>query len=32
METNLTKEQFKAMVTELAKVFAGATFDEQVFP
>jgi hypothetical protein len=32
MKTDLTEEQFKAMVNELAKVFAGGTFDEQVFP
>ena len=32
MKTDLTDEQFRAMVTELAKVFAGDTFDEHVFP
>ncbi len=32
MKTDLTEDQFKAMVTELAKVFAGGTFDERVFP
>jgi hypothetical protein len=32
MKTDLTEEQFKVMVTELAKVFAGGTFDERVFP
>jgi hypothetical protein len=32
MKTDLTEEQFKAMVTELAKVFAGGAFDERVFP
>ncbi len=32
MKTDLTDEQFRSMVTELAKVFAGGTFDEHVFP
>jgi len=32
MKTDLTNEQFRAMVTELAKVFAGSIFDERVFP
>jgi hypothetical protein len=32
MKTDLTEEQFKAMVAELAKVFAGGTFDERAFP
>lgn len=32
MKTDLTEEQFKAMVTELAKAFAGGRFDERVFP
>jgi hypothetical protein len=32
MKTDLTEEQFKTMVTELANVFAGGRFDERVFP
>jgi hypothetical protein len=32
MKTDLTEEQFGAVVTELAKVFAGGTFDERAFP
>jgi hypothetical protein len=32
MKTDLTDKQFRAMVTELAKIFAGGTFDERVFP
>jgi hypothetical protein len=32
MKTDLTNEQFRNMVTELAKVFAGGTFDERTFP
>jgi hypothetical protein len=32
MKTDLTDVQFRAMVIELAKVFAGGTFDEHVFP
>lgn len=32
MKTNLTEEQFKNMVRELAKVFDGGTFDERAFP
>jgi hypothetical protein len=32
MKTDLTEEQFKAMVTELAKFFDGGSFDEHVFP
>jgi hypothetical protein len=32
MKTDLTDTQFRAMVTELAKVFAGGSFDERVFP
>jgi hypothetical protein len=32
MKTDLTEEQFKAMVAELAKVFTGGTFDERAFP
>ena len=32
MKTDLTEEQFKAIVAELAKVFAGGTFDEHAFP
>ena len=32
MKTDLTEEQFRAMVAELANVFAGGTFDESVFP
>jgi hypothetical protein len=32
MKTDLTEAQFKAMVFELAKVFAGGAFDEAVFP
>ncbi len=32
MKTDLTEEQFKAMVAELAKVFTGGTFDECAFP
>jgi hypothetical protein len=32
MKTDLTEEQFKVMVTELAKVFADGTFDECAFP
>ena len=31
MKTDLTEEQFRAIVTELAKVFVGGTFDERVF-
>lgn len=32
MKTDLTEEQFKRMVMELAKVFDGGTFDERAFP
>jgi hypothetical protein len=32
MKTDLTEEQFKAMIAELAKVFTGGTFDERAFP
>ena len=32
MKTDLSEEQFKAMITELAKAFAGGAFDERVFP
>ena len=32
MKTDLTDKQFRAMITELAKVFADGTFDEHVFP
>lgn len=32
MKTDLTGAQFRAMMAELAKVFAGGTFDESVFP
>ena len=32
MKTDLTEEQFKNMVRELAKVFDGGTFDEGAFP
>jgi hypothetical protein len=32
MKTDLTEEQFKAMVTALAKKFAGDPFDQHVFP
>jgi hypothetical protein len=32
MKTDLTEAQFRAMMAELAKVFAGGTFDESVFP
>lgn len=32
MKTDLTEEQFKNMVRELAKVFDGGTFDERAFP
>jgi len=32
MKTDLTEAQFKTMVFELAKVFAGGAFDEAVFP
>jgi hypothetical protein len=32
LKTDLTEEQFKVMVTELAKVFAGGAFDERAFP
>jgi hypothetical protein len=31
MKTDLTHEQFRAIVMELAKVFAGGAFDESVF-
>jgi hypothetical protein len=30
MKTDLTEEEFKAVVAELAKVFTGGTFDERV--
>jgi hypothetical protein len=32
MKTDLTNEQFRNMVTGLAKVFAGGPFDERAFP
>ena len=32
MKTDLTEEQFKAVVAELAKVFTGGTFGERAFP
>ena len=32
MKTDLTEEQFRAVVIELAKVFTGGTFDERAFP
>jgi hypothetical protein len=32
MKTDLTEEQFRTMVAELAKVFAGGSFDESRFP
>ena len=32
MKTDLTDDQFRTLVTELAKVFAGGTFDEAAFP
>lgn len=32
MKTDLTEEQFKGMVGELARVFGGGTFDERAFP
>lgn len=32
MKTDLTEEQFKNMVRELARVFDGGTFDEGAFP
>jgi len=32
MKTDLTEQQFKSMVRELAKVFDGGTFDERAFP
>ena len=32
MKTDLTDDQFRAMVTELAKAFAGGAFDERIFP
>lgn len=32
MKTDLTEEQFKRMVMELAKVFNGRTFDQRAFP
>ena len=32
MKTDLTEEQFRVMVRELAKVFDGGTFDERAFP
>jgi hypothetical protein len=32
MKTDLTEDQFKDMVRELAKVFDGGTFDERTFP
>lgn len=32
MKTGLTEEQFKEMVTELARAFDGGTFDERAFP
>lgn len=32
MKTDLTEQQFRTMVAELAKVFAGGSFDERAFP
>jgi hypothetical protein len=32
MKTDLTEEQFRTMITELARVFGGGTFDERAFP
>ena len=32
MKTDLTEQQFRAMVAELANVFAGGSFDERAFP
>jgi hypothetical protein len=32
MKTDLTDAQFKAMVCELARVFAGGTFSQRAFP
>ena len=32
MKTDLTGEQFRAMVSELAKAFSGGAFDERFFP
>jgi hypothetical protein len=32
MKTDLTEDQFKDVVRELAKVFNGGTFDERAFP
>jgi hypothetical protein len=32
MKADLTEDQFKLIVTELAKVFHGGTFDQGAFP
>lgn len=32
MKTDLTEDQFKNMIQELAKVFGGGTFDQRAFP
>ena len=32
MKTDLSDDEFRTMVTELAKAFAGGGFDEQAFP
>jgi hypothetical protein len=32
MKADLTEDRFKLMVTELAKVFDGGAFDQEVFP
>ena len=32
MKTDLTEEQFMALVAALARVFTGGTFDERAFP
>jgi hypothetical protein len=32
MKADLTEDQFKRIVTELAKVFGGGTFDQSAFP
>jgi hypothetical protein len=32
MKADLTEDRFKLIVTELAKVFDGGTFDQGVFP
>ncbi len=32
MKTDLTEQQFRTMVSQLAEVFAGGVFDERAFP